>query len=221
MLLFMTFAMFFATLFTFLQLTHALSANSKILQRQDSIPEQWSIPRLDMHIMSTDTYTHGATTAFNSTINFDVVMPDHTKLQTAINSGRILSSCKASFSNGTLPLGHVYCTPLSTTEVLFFEIYSYTALGPRRPELSFWLELTSAINWKEETQTADKFWWGRKAVTANDPGEKSSFLTCLEGRPFDGLRCSIKSYLSVDEDLAVEVEEIEGLEELEEIRARD
>jgi hypothetical protein len=33
-----------------------------------------------------------------------------------------------------------------------------------------------------------------QAITANDPREDTSYLTCLEGPPMDGLRCSIKSY---------------------------
>jgi hypothetical protein len=45
-------------------------------------------------------------------------------------------------------------------------------------------------------------------------GEPSSFLTCLEGRPFDGLRCSLGSYLSVREELVVSVEVIVGEEEV-------
>jgi hypothetical protein len=216
-----THAILSVTLLSFIHFTYAVPTNPHIVQRMDSAKEQWTIPRLDMHMMSTHADIGGTIIAFNSTIAFDVIIPDHTALQTTSTPSKILSSCSASFPNGTLPLGHIYCTPISATEVLFFEIYSYTALGPRRPELAFWLELTSAINWREESRTADTFWWGKRAITANDPSEESSFLTCLEGRPFDGLRCSIKSYLSVDGELRVGVEEIEGLEELEERRARE
>lgn len=66
------------------------------------------------------------------------------------------------------------------------------------------------MNWDEEARTADVFLWGRKAVTANDPSERSSYLTCLEGAPLDGLRCGIGSYLSVREVLVVGVVEISG-----------
>jgi hypothetical protein len=85
-------------------------------------------------------------------------------------------------------------------------MFAYEDLGPRRAELAFWLDLTSAVGWNEEKSTAEIFWWGSRAITANDPQEKSSFLTCLEGRPLDGLRCRIGGLLSIKEELGVEVE---------------
>jgi len=49
---------------------------------------------------------------------------------------------------------------------------------------------------------------GATAITANDPQEPTSYLTCLLGRPFDGLRCQIGSYLSVRKELVVEGSEV-------------
>jgi len=49
---------------------------------------------------------------------------------------------------------------------------------------------------------------GATAITANDPQEPSSYLTCLLGRPFDGLRCQIGSYMSVRKELVVEGSEV-------------
>lgn len=76
--------------------------------------------------------------------------------------------------------------------------------------MAFWLDLTSAIGYDEEKRTAEVYWWGKRAVTANDPSEKSSYLTCIEGIPFDGLRCKIKSYLSVHDELVVGVQRVGG-----------
>lgn len=45
---------------------------------------------------------------------------------------------------------------------------------------------------------------GSTPVTANDPSEQTSYLTCLLGAPLDGLRCRIGSYLSVRRELVVE-----------------
>jgi hypothetical protein len=45
---------------------------------------------------------------------------------------------------------------------------------------------------------------GEIPITANDPSEKSSYLTCLGGAPYDGLRCNIGSYLSVRTELVIE-----------------
>lgn len=209
----------FLAVVALLHLTHSLPTNIDVTKRQEPLLETWSIPRLDMHMMSIHTGLPGDTwlpgTLFNSTIDFDVLIPDHTLPPNTTTPRTITSNCKASFLNGTLPSGRTYCTPPSTTEVLFFEMYAYTDLGPRRPELSFMLDLTSAINFDEQTSTAETFYWGRKAITANDPHEPSSYLTCLEGVPFDGLRCSLKSYLSVDEELEVDVELV-NLQDVEE-----
>ena len=49
---------------------------------------------------------------------------------------------------------------------------------------------------------------GATAITANDPQEPTSYLTCLLGRPFDGLRCQVGSYLSVRKELVVEGSEV-------------
>ncbi|KAH7398923.1 hypothetical protein DE146DRAFT_655921 [Phaeosphaeria sp. MPI-PUGE-AT-0046c] len=204
----------FPCLLAFIHLTCALPTSTKTTKRQNEdkpITELWTIPRLDMHIMSVHTGFPGDEwlpgTTFDSTIDFDILMPNHTS---PTPSSTIIINCSTSFANGTLPSGPISCTSPSSTEVVLFELYTYTDLGPRRPEMSFWLDVTSAINYDEETRTADVFYWGQKAITANDPGEESSYLTCIEGRPFDGLRCQLKSYLSVDRELEVEVERIGG-----------
>ena len=44
------------------------------------------------------------------------------------------------------------------------------------------------------------------AITANDPKEPSSYLTCLLGAPFDGLRCKIGGMMSVKKYLIIEAE---------------
>jgi hypothetical protein len=170
-----------------------------------------------MHMMSIHTGLPGDTwfpdKQFNSTIDFDILMPTHISTQnTSTPQPIITTTCHASFLNGTLPLGRSYCsTPASATDVMFFELSSYTDLGTRRAELSFWLEVTSMVGSKEgnTTTTADAAYKGRKAITANDPSESSSFLTCLEGGPFDGLRCVIGSYLSVREDLVLDAEVVQ------------
>jgi hypothetical protein len=144
---------------------------------------------------------------FDSTIDFDILIPTHTLPQNTSAFQPNTTTCHASFPNGTLPLGRTYCTSASTTQAVYFELSSYTDLGLRRPELSFWLEVTSA---EEGTNsTAGVVHTGRKAITANDPSEPSSFLTCLEGGPFDGLRCEIGSYLSVREELVLDGEVVQ------------
>lgn len=45
---------------------------------------------------------------------------------------------------------------------------------------------------------------GQTPITANNPHEPSSYLTCMNGAPFDGLRCTIHGMMSVNKDLVLE-----------------
>jgi hypothetical protein len=194
------------TLLTFLHLTHALPTTTNIKRESTIANETWTIPRLDMHMMSTTTGLPGNTwplsAYFNTTISFDILLPSHTS---SPSNTTISTTCIASFPNGTLPTGLTYCLAPSPTEALWFTMSPYTDLGPRRPELSFVLSLESAVGLYENNTMAERVWWGDKVITANDPSEESSFLTCLEGAPLDGLRCGIKSYLSVREELTLDI----------------
>jgi hypothetical protein len=72
-----------------------------------------------------------------------------------------------------------------------------TALGARRPELAFRLQLVE--------KGEGEIWQGEKDITANDPQEETSYLTCLGGWPMDGLRCALGGGMSVRRELSVEV----------------
>jgi hypothetical protein len=74
----------------------------------------------------------------------------------------------------------------------------YTAFGPRRPELAFRLKLFGEGG-------NNTLWQGEQVVTANDPREETSYLTCLGGAPLDGLRCGLGGGMSVRRGLNVEV----------------
>jgi hypothetical protein len=69
----------------------------------------------------------------------------------------------------------------------------------RRPEMNIRLGVNLPSSDAGQTHT----WLGMQAITANDPHEDTSFLTCLEGRLLDELRCGIKSFLSVETELVV------------------
>jgi hypothetical protein len=49
---------------------------------------------------------------------------------------------------------------------------------------------------------------GQVAVTANEPSQPTSYLTCLLGPPFDGLRCSLDGVMSNRKDLFIEAREL-------------
>lgn len=44
---------------------------------------------------------------------------------------------------------------------------------------------------------------GQVAITVNDPKEPTSYLTCLLGAPFDGLRCKLHGLMSTHKELVV------------------
>lgn len=79
----------------------------------------------------------------------------------------------------------------------------------RRPELAFSLQFHGALGW-DGGFVAMTWFDGHRRVTANNASEESGFLTCLEGRPLDGLRCGIGSYLSRREELTVDIVRIGG-----------
>ncbi|EDU48592.1 hypothetical protein PtrSN002B_000808 [Pyrenophora tritici-repentis] len=165
--------------------------------------EIWSIPRLTMHMMTPTTGLPGGawppSLRFNSTIDFDIMVPDHSTAASE-TVAPLKVNCMASWENGTLPEGRMGCTSLSTdakeeANEVEFGMDLYTALGERRPELSFVLSV-----WRGQTPTLT----GSIPITANDPSEPSSYLTCLGGAPLDGLRCNIGSYLSVRKELVIQ-----------------
>ncbi|KAF1829463.1 hypothetical protein BDW02DRAFT_536211 [Decorospora gaudefroyi] len=145
-----------------------------------------------MHIMSASTGLPGnppwpESRRFDSTIDFDIVLP---------GAAAQTWNCQTHFPNGTLPVGVAACTaPAGAVGSVAFGMEVYTGLGIRRPELSFVLGVERGV--------AEEQLSGEVIITANDPSESSSYLTCLGGAPFDGLRCQIGSYLSVRSELVI------------------
>ncbi|KAB2099892.1 hypothetical protein AG0111_0g12022 [Alternaria gaisen] len=163
-------------------LANALLNNLPVLNTITT--ETWLIPRLDMHMMSIGTGIPGnpswpEDSKFDSTINFDVMVPAAT--------GLAKWNCQGAMANGTITERLIDC--------------KYDGLGERRAELSFSLWLYRN---KQDGDLLVPTSSGHTAITANDAKEPTSYLTCLQGKPFDGLRCKIKSYLSVNKELVIE-----------------
>jgi hypothetical protein len=169
---------------------------------------------------------------FNSTIDFDVLVPEAAvgmakwNCQGEMKNGTLMEGVVECMRDGDSGGGE-------DGEVAF-GMQPYTAVGERRAELSFWLWVyragyvsavlvCSLIPFLSHTSTyplahtnvfilcyrsngasGTGVLQGATAITANDLQEPSSYLTCLLGRPFDGLRCDIGSYLSVRTELVVE-----------------
>lgn len=194
-------------------------AVSNINNRDDNImTEQWLIPRLDMHFMSSSTDEPG-TASFLSSIDFDIVLPirqgpfDSNKPSTSVSGpANKTITCTTMFASGTLPEEDMLCTGdgLGENEYVVFGMREFSELGARRVEISFVLEVWRVLmsggddgNSNIKTTTILN---ARRAITANDPHEPTSFLTCLQGAPGDGNRCRIKSYMSVSEELTLDAE---------------
>ncbi|KAF2796891.1 hypothetical protein K505DRAFT_270598 [Melanomma pulvis-pyrius CBS 109.77] len=146
---------------------------------------------------------------FPSTIDFDIVLPSGTR------------NCQASWPNGTLPEGEFECTragdgkkavqaeekrgngPIQEGQTLF-SMTRWFGLGERRPEMSYVLGV-------REGRQGNVTYSGAQCVTANTNSEPTSYMTCMLGRPLDGERCHIRSYMSVDRDLVIEAFEMPGI----------
>ncbi|KAF2708329.1 hypothetical protein K504DRAFT_534948 [Pleomassaria siparia CBS 279.74] len=177
--------------------------------------EHWLIPRLDMHYMMSERESGlplgwPAWARFPSTMDFDINLP----------SGPW--NCKASFDNGTLPIGNQACTRKSTnmttnpddttSSYASFTMMQWLGLDgegeKKRPEISY---ILSVEEHRIVGLDVDTLWKGNQFITANNPYEPTSYMTCIMGRPLDGERCQIKSFLSVREDLVLEAFEVSGL----------
>ncbi|KAF9698084.1 hypothetical protein EKO04_003468 [Ascochyta lentis] len=155
-------------------------------------PEQWSIPLLNMHMMTRYTGLPGNqpwpdSAKFPSTIDFDINMPHYQN-----------AHCHTTWANGTLPDDLAACNGEGGR--VRFRMKEYKALGTRRLELSFILQVFR-VDRLFEQQT---ILMGEVAITANNASEPSSYLTCLSGAPFDGLRCSVGGLMSVQKELLLQ-----------------
>ncbi|CAI9635774.1 unnamed protein product [Alternaria burnsii] len=181
-----------------LPLVSALPHTLSVLQTIET--ETWQIPRLDMHMMSIGTGIPGnppwpEDSKFKSTIDFDVMVPAAT--------GLAKWNCQGAMANGTITDRLIDCVRYEEDGEggLMFGMQKYDGLGERRAELSFSLWLYR--NGQDGDLLVPTF-SGHTAITANDAKEPTSYLTCLQGKPYDGLRCKIKSYLSVNKELVIE-----------------
>jgi hypothetical protein len=140
------------TILSLLTSTLALAlptTNTPSLAARQVSAEKWSIPRMQMHMMSKDTGIPGNTwpdsAKFNSSIDFDVMIPDHA------STDMLKVNCQAQFANYTLPVGTLECVPVVAAGEsvegfgdVEFGMSLYEGLGPRRPELSFVLHVYRA-----------------------------------------------------------------------------
>lgn len=128
--------------FYFVFLSSALP-NPALSTRQTLATETWHIPRLNMHMMTSGTGIPGNPpwpdeSKFNSTIDFDVLIP--------AAAGSQKWNCRGAMVNGTIIQGLAECLRggEGVEGGLMFGMQKYDAPGERRAELSFelWLSRT-------------------------------------------------------------------------------
>ncbi|KAF2873068.1 hypothetical protein BDV95DRAFT_368989 [Massariosphaeria phaeospora] len=186
-----------------LLLTGALAAPASPL---DPIPDpepecpraRWLIPRLDVHFMSDKPGIPGMGdwplgSGFNSTIDFDVQF------------GNATAVCKGAWPKGKLDQGTYRCEIVGADgtgeEEVSFKMAGWRETGEKTPEASFRLNVV-----RSEVGSGKQF-DGSTNITANNPAEPTSYLTCILGAPFDGIRCNLHSYMSVrDKDLVIDAQ---------------
>ncbi|KAF3047970.1 hypothetical protein E8E12_002971 [Didymella heteroderae] len=152
--------------------------------------EQWSISAMELHMMTRHSGIPGGAwpegSQYPSTIDFDIYMPGQ------------IAHCHTEFANGTLPNNLPACS--TEGDIVRFGMEDYTGLGDRRRELSFVLRV-----WRiHRTLVGQSELAGEVAITANEPSQPTSYLTCLLGPPFDGLRCDLMGVMSNRRDLVIE-----------------
>ncbi|KAF1925400.1 uncharacterized protein M421DRAFT_240703 [Didymella exigua CBS 183.55] len=153
--------------------------------------ERWSIPTMELHMMTQHSGLPGGgewpeSSKYPSTISFAIHMPGQ------------IAHCHTEFANGTLPDDLASCS--SEGSRMRFRMEQYMGSGPRRKELAFVLKVSRVDN----TSAGQIIFQGEVAITANDPKDASSYLTCLLGPPFDGLRCELMGLMSNRKDLVIE-----------------
>ncbi|KAH7090560.1 hypothetical protein FB567DRAFT_626519 [Paraphoma chrysanthemicola] len=186
---------------------HTLPPPSLSTNNPTPYTERWLIPRMDLHFMTRDSGLPGGqwppSALFDTTIFLGLILPwNHTVPQ---STSTFTTTCTASWPNGTFPSAHTEfpCTSPTHRENITFSLSPYTGLGERKPELSFSLHVVSYIDYDEGVVSVTYF--GGVDVTANQPSEETSWLTCLLGRPLDGMRCRLNGVASKRGQLDVEV----------------
>lgn len=112
--------------------TIALPAPSSSLSTR-AATEQWSIPSMDLHMMTKHSGIPGGAwpegSQYPSTIDFELHMPGQ------------IARCHTEFPNGTLPDPNDLPPCETEGDAVRFTMEDYTGLGVRRRELSFVLRV--------------------------------------------------------------------------------
>ncbi|KAH9865203.1 hypothetical protein IAQ61_009150 [Plenodomus lingam] len=172
----------------------------------------YHIPHLTMHMISEKPGWPGnpdwnEADKFNTSIEFTVVMPT---LLSGGHTNRTVN-CAAEWKHDTLPEMAFSCAGdgAKEGEQVQFGMKPYHRPGEtgatrrrrrRREELNYELVVGRIVPGEER----EVMFIGSQNITANDPSAPTSYLTCIGGRPGDGLRCTINGAMSVRRELVIE-----------------
>ncbi|KAF2177213.1 hypothetical protein K469DRAFT_720907 [Zopfia rhizophila CBS 207.26] len=150
--------------------------------------ESWSINTMNVHFMGRDTGIPGNGwpdwAKFDTTLDFKVDFPFSQV------------SCSASWPEKNLPTSEIPCESENTMFQLSpvpsgdFHEAAFT-LSVRRTDVD-------GASGVRTTYT------GGQVITANQPTVDTSYLSCLGGRPLDGIRCSLNGPMSVRKPLVLD-----------------
>ncbi|KAF1978001.1 hypothetical protein BU23DRAFT_550122 [Bimuria novae-zelandiae CBS 107.79] len=168
--------------------------------------QTWKVTRLDYHYMTEwpgfgpphTEWPEGR--KFNSTISLDVQIPD----ELAPGSNWVYK-CDMNWEHSVLPGISADCIPQSIHKhvhdnvAFFVEPWQIPGkdLPPGSPaEMPF--SLTIQKTSVTQSWGPARRWLGNVTISCDDPGSPSSYLTCLTGPPFDGMRCKLGAINNID-----------------------
>ncbi|ORY07914.1 hypothetical protein BCR34DRAFT_15867 [Clohesyomyces aquaticus] len=148
--------------------------------------EKWHIPDMKLHFMGPSTQTPipwNTQSSFDSTFEFNIVFPD----------GK--TTCTTHWPQGSPPTREISCNREASDQIF--------SLSPRENRNGTLNECNFVLHVRR-LATHGRFYSASHAIGCNDPQVESSYLTCLSGAPFDGIRCELKGPMSVMGDLVLE-----------------
>ncbi|KAF2201693.1 hypothetical protein GQ43DRAFT_370825 [Delitschia confertaspora ATCC 74209] len=157
------------------------------------VSQTWTITSMNMHFMGSNTGLPGNTwpddKKFDTTLDFTISFPDTTS-----------TKCSTSWKYTSVPLDMaVACEAESGVAFVLTEgmggktSEANWGLGVRKVVSDRKQMLTVKISSSESTSTYQS---QTVFVTNNDPSNANSYLTCLGGAPYDGVRCNLGGMLS-------------------------
>ncbi|KAF2447230.1 hypothetical protein P171DRAFT_483278 [Karstenula rhodostoma CBS 690.94] len=143
-----------------------------------------------------------ASAVFNTTLSFDVSIP-----RANASNGSWHAVCELSWDRTTRPEPYAECVEVEVggdeakrgigMGGVYFTVEKWNATGGGDAvvQMPFILKM-----WRFTIDAEITLWemFGNATISCDDPGSPTSYLTCMMGRPLDGMRCKLHSLNNVD-----------------------